>query len=100
MKDYSKAQFWAISSIGYGKGFTADEAIENYVSTQLRNFPASSTVYKTKAKWEQALRTGEAQAQVWKSPAGTTGFTLGFGGLQWERPGGYVPAIWADRESL
>ena len=83
--DYSDARFFAISSIGYGKGFTAEEAVENYVATQLANHPASSTVFGTKAKWEEALRSGEAQADVWQAPEGWTGFVLGFDGLHWTR---------------
>jgi hypothetical protein len=85
VKDYSTARFWAISSIGYGKGFTAEEALENYVKTQMRNHPASSTVFKTKAKWEEALRTGEAKPVLHRSPEGFDGFVLGFDGLQWKR---------------
>lgn len=84
MTDYSNAPFWAISGIGYGKGFTPEEAVENYVKTQLRNYSAKSTIYKTRPKWEAALRTGDAKPQVWRSPEGFTGFTLG-SGLQWTR---------------
>lgn len=84
MKDYSTARFWAISSIGYGKGFDAAEALENYVKTQLRNHPASTTVFKTKAKWEEALRTGEAKPTLFQAPEGYTGFVIGMGS-HWTR---------------
>lgn len=76
MTDYSDARFYAISGIGYGKGFTAEEAVENYVKIQLRNHPAKNTVFGTRAKWEAALRTGEAKPQVWHAPEGATGFIL------------------------
>lgn len=75
-KDYSKALFYAISGLGYGKGFTPEEAVENYVTTQLRNYPAKSTIYKTRPKWQEALRTGDAKAVVWEAPEGTVGFVL------------------------
>lgn len=86
-KDYSNSRFFAISGIGYGKGDTAEEAVENYVKTQLRNYDAKTTVYKTKSRWEEALRTGDAAAQVFHAPEGATGFTLGFAGLQWKMSG-------------
>jgi hypothetical protein len=79
MKDYGKAQFWAISSIGYGKGFSPEEALDNYVKTQVRNFAASTTVFKTKAKWEEALRSGEAAPEIWKAPEEADGFVFGMG---------------------
>lgn len=83
MKDYSDARFYAISGIGYGKGFTPEEAQENYVATQLRNYPARSTVYGTRKKWQEALTTGDAKAIVWEAPEGTTGFVLD-GRVRWQ----------------
>ena len=84
MTDYTDARFWAISGLGYGKGFTPEEAVENYVKSQLRNIRASDTIFKTRPKFEAALRDGEAKAQVWKSPEGYTGFVTGMGS-QWTR---------------
>jgi hypothetical protein len=84
MTDYSTARYWAISSIGYGKGFDAEEAVRNYVATQLRNYPASTTVFKTRKAWTAALTDGEAAPQVWLAPEGWTGFVLGMGS-HWTR---------------
>lgn len=93
MKDYNGAPYWAISGVGYGRGFTAEEAVENYVAIQLRNYPASTTIFKTKPKWEAALRDGEAKAEVWKAPEGTTGFVVDHRGLQWyDADATYTPA--------
>jgi hypothetical protein len=96
-KDYSNSRFFAISGIGYGKGDSPVEAIENYVASQLRNIPFKSTVFKTKAEFEEALRTGSGQAVVWKAPEGATGFVLGMG-LRWEMSDGqYVLAVEDDQ---
>lgn len=87
MTDYTEARYWAISSIGYGKGFTAHEALDNYVAIQARNHPASTTVFKTKPKWEEALRSGEAAPEIWRAPEGFTGFVMGMG-AHWTREEG------------
>jgi hypothetical protein len=92
MTDYTTARYYAISSIGYGKGFSAEEAIENYVAIQRRNHHWKTTVFKSSKAWEEALRTGEAKAKVWQAPEGTTGFEYGFGGLRWVKGDEYVPA--------
>lgn len=85
IRNYSNARYFAISSIGYGKGFSEEEALENYVKSQLRNIPFEHTIFETKKEWEAALRSGMAQAQVWLAPEGWTGFTLAFDGLRWKR---------------
>lgn len=96
-KDYSNSRYFAISGIGYGKGDSPVEAIENYVETQLRNIRAKDTIFGTKAKLEEGLRTGNFQAIVWKAPEDATGFVLGMG-LQWEMSDGrYVPAVEDDQ---
>lgn len=82
--------FYAISSIGWGRGATIDEAVDNYVKTQLRNYSASSTVFKTRAKWEAALRSGEASADVWKAPNGVHGFVVDHKGLHWTNVSGTI----------
>jgi hypothetical protein len=84
MTDYSTARYWAISGLGYGKGFTPAEAVDNYIKTQMRNHPARTTVFKTAKAWRAALTTGECRAQVWKSPEGYDGFTVGIGSM-WTR---------------
>lgn len=85
--------YFAISSIGWGKGFTPEDAVNVYVTTQLRNHPAKNTVFGTKKKWEQALREGEAKPDVWLPPAGTTGFVIDDRGLHWLDEGdNYTPA--------
>lgn len=84
-------RYWAISGLGYGKGNTPGEAIENYVAAQKRNLPAKSTIYGTPKKWDEALRTGEAKADVWRAPDGATGFVLD-PSLKWEIDGKYVSA--------
>lgn len=83
MKDYTDARYWAISGLGYGKGFTPEEAVENYVAIQLRNYRAKDTIFGTRPKFEAALREGEVKAEVWKAPEGTTGFVVDHRGLQW-----------------
>lgn len=97
MKDYSKSRFYAISGIGYGKGDTPEEAVDNYVATQLRNHPAKNTVFKTKPKWEAALRSGDAKGIVWEAPEGTVGFVLD-GRVRWEdAEGNYTNANVSQR---
>lgn len=86
MTDYTAARFYAISQIGYGKGFTAEEALENYVQHQLPRW--KDTIFKTKKQWEEALRTGGAKAEVWKAPEGTVGFVLSYDGIFWKMPEG------------
>lgn len=76
MTDYTEARFYAISGLGYGKGFTATEAYENYVQTQLRNTRAKDTIYETKPKFEAALRTGDLKPDIWQAPEGTAGFVI------------------------
>lgn len=63
MKSYDDAPFWAITGIGYGRGFTADEAVENYRAIQRRNFPHMSSD-----------DLDECWGYVWRAPDGTTGF--------------------------
>jgi hypothetical protein len=79
IKDYSGARYWALGPMGYGKGFTAFEAVQNYVSVQLRNFPAKTTVFKTRAKFKAALEGGEVAAKVLMAPEGYDGFVHGMG---------------------
>lgn len=85
LRSYKTARYFAISAIGYGKGFTQEEALENYVKTIMRDIPVSSTVFDTRKEWEEALRSGVAQAQVWIAPEGWDGFLLAFDGLSWKR---------------
>lgn len=89
MTDYSDARFWAISSIGYGKGFTPQEALDNYVRIQARNYPARTTVFKTAPKWKEALRSGEAAPEIWKAPEEADGFVIGMGS-HWTKDGSPV----------
>jgi hypothetical protein len=84
-KDYTCARHFAISGIGYGKGFSPAEALDNYVKIQLRNIPADRTIFKTRKAWEEALRSGEAKASVWVAPEGWDGFLLSDEGLSWTR---------------
>lgn len=94
-RNIEDARFWAISGLGYGRGFTPGEAIENYVATQLRNMPAKNTIFETKPKWEKALRTGEAKARVWHAPEGVTGFVTD-GRLHWLMPGPDGKDVYVD----
>lgn len=81
--DYSTARYYALSGLGYGKGFTPEEAVANYVAAQLSNYRAADTVFKTRPKFKAALETGELAPQVWLAPEGTTGFRAGSGYLYW-----------------
>ena len=96
--DYTGARYYAISGLGYGKGFSPEEAVQNYVATQMRNHKAANTQYKTKAKFEVGLREGEMKAKVWHAPEGTAGFVIDHTGLNWyDDDGKYTPATAGDR---
>jgi hypothetical protein len=82
--------YWAVSSIGWGKGSTIDEAVDNYVKTQLRNYSATSTIFRTKPKWEAALRSGEASPDVWQAPSGVHGFVIDHRGMHWTNVSGTI----------
>src|SRR5690349_5370067 len=84
--DYSKARFFALGSMGYGKGFDAEEAVENYVKTQVRNHRIKDLIFKTKAEFETYLRSN---VEVFKAPDDfapgfSVGFIIGFG-TRWTR---------------
>lgn len=65
--------------------------MNNYVTTQTRNHPASQTVFKTKPKWRAALSPGgEAAAQVFKAPEGYDGFVIGYDNV-WTDSTGALP---------
>lgn len=87
MTDYTTALFWAISGIGYGKGFTAEEAEANYVTAQLRNYRAKDTIYGTGPKFRAALESGDLRPSIWQAPEGTTGF-FSDGQIHWTRGDG------------
>lgn len=80
MTDYATAPYWAITGLGYGKGFTPEEAVENYLRIQMRNWQQSR---------EAILDAG--WGRVWKAPEGTTGFVAD-GEIRWEIDGEYVKA--------
>lgn len=63
MSDYTFAPFYAVTGIGYGKGFTVDEALDNYREAQRRNFSHLS---------DDEL--DEAWGFVWAVPETTVGF--------------------------
>ena len=75
MNDYSDARFYAISTFGYGKGFTAEEAEKNYLDTQARNFPAEGQTRAQRIEWMRK----NAAPTVFEAPEGTTGFYIGSG---------------------
>lgn len=86
MTDYTKARIWAISGIGYGKGDTIEQAVENHDSTQARNYGSMLSVPVT-----------DVPLLVWQSPEGTEGFVLESKGPRWEIDGRYV---WAEVEQI
>lgn len=63
MKDITKARIWAISSIGYGRGDTIAEAVENHDEAQARNYGSML-----------AVPVAEIPLMVWEAPDGVTGF--------------------------
>jgi hypothetical protein len=71
MTDYSDARYFAISGAGYGKGYTPEEARENYEKTQAMNFR-----HIEKSEWQEG---GEFAPVVWLAPEGATGFVMGMG---------------------
>lgn len=82
-------RYYALSGLGWGRGNTPGEAIENYVESNSRNW--KMTIFKSRAGFEKALRTGDAKPQVWHAPEGATGFvqdTI----LRWQIGDEYVPA--------
>lgn len=95
--DYSTARFYAITGIGYGKGFDAQEASRNYVNTQLRNVPAEQTVFKTRAKFRAALVTGELKPEVYYAPDGASGFRLG-SDFVWTFDDGHTEPVSAEHK--
>lgn len=78
MKDYGDAQFYAISGIGYGKGFTAEEAEENYYAQQARSF---RHLHRT-VKGRIAKIKEMAPPSIFKAPADATGFVFD-GSVRW-----------------
>ena len=87
--------YYAISGIGWGQGETPEQAVTNYVATQLRNYDAKQTIYKTRPKWKTALTDGAAKADVWLAPDEADGFVIDHRGLQWTSeaaPGGILRA--------
>lgn len=71
--DYSKAQFWAISSLGYGKGFSLNEAIVNHDKTISRDYGSMLSVPVT-----------FVPLMVWKpKDENVTGFYLDGSGPHW-----------------
>lgn len=67
-------RYYALNGIGWGRGNTPGEAIENFVANVGRRW--KTTVYKSRASFEKELRTGDIKPQVWHAPEGTTGFVL------------------------
>lgn len=76
--DYTDARYWAIGGIGYGRGFTAQEALDNYVSVQLRNWKGHTRIT------EDRLRDGELKPKVYLAPEGVQGFVIDHEGMKWE----------------
>lgn len=72
MSDYSTARYYAISGIGYGKGHTPEEAVENYYEIQQRNF---RHLHRTKPGRIKALKV-DAPPTVFHAPEGVNGFIL------------------------
>lgn len=67
-------RYWAISGIGWGRGTSPDEAVQNYIETQQLNHKHLTE--------EQLAQGGELGPDVWYAPEGTEGFVLG-GKLIW-----------------
>lgn len=59
------SKYWAISSIGYGKGATIEEAVHNHDDAQLRNYGSMLAVAVT-----------DIALMVFEPPAGVEGFYL------------------------
>lgn len=79
MTDYTDARFYAISAIGYGKGFTAEEASENYYDVQARNF---SYLHRTiKGRIMKLKET--APPTVFEAPADAESFVTDGSQVMW-----------------
>lgn len=58
-------RFYAITGLGWGRGDTAQEAIDNYLRVVRKNFPHLSDEERD-----------EVWGFVWEAPEGTTGFFI------------------------
>ena len=63
-------KYWAIASIGWGRGSSPSEAVEEYEKAQRRNFPRIT---------DEEL--AESWGFVWEVPEEVTGFQHGVEGL-------------------
>lgn len=85
--DYSKARYYAIYSLGYGRGFTAEEAKENYYESVANDMPKT----RTKDEWMSYLMQNSQQV-VWRSPEGAQGFVKVGSTIRWMISDGLVSA--------
>ena len=92
MTDYSDASFFAISTIGYGRGFTPDEAVSNYYDTQVSNF---AHLHRLRAKRREIIAEA-APPTVWEAPEGTEGFTTDGSRVFWLRADGSQVPVESD----
>lgn len=76
MKDYSDATFWAISSLGYGRGYDVQEAVTNHDRIVSRDYRDMLN-----------RPVGEIPMLVWERAA--DGFVLD-SQVRWETDGKYV----------
>lgn len=88
MTDYTHARFYAISTIGYGRGRTAEEAVENYYDYLQADL---SFLAASKAGRVAKLQS-DYEPTVFEAPAAATGFTLVGMHVKWNTPDGLVPA--------
>lgn len=72
MDDYNGARYWAISAVGYGRGFSPGEAESNYAERVAMDF---KHLHRVKAKRLEIVRD-TFPATVWKSPEEAIGFVL------------------------
>lgn len=75
--DYTEAPFYAIGGPGYGKGFTEEEAVANYVAAVTRGVSVKNTAFKSKAEMTAYFTAGGGAPITWRPPVGTVGFVLG-----------------------
>ena len=94
MTNYSTARYWAISGIGYGKGFSEQEARENYVAIQERNWARMGYAGES-PDLRTALTEGELQPVTYLAPEGADGF-FSDGRVHWTQDGQHMREATVD----
>lgn len=92
MTNYTNARFYAISTIGWGKGFTPEEAVKNYYDEQAQNFPRLHRTIKGRiAKLKES-----APPTVFEAPVDAEGFATDGHQVFWDLVDGSRVPVTSD----